>query len=514
MDIEDLVDLDAYEQLVTAGNYILVPGSHMDDRGTTFEVGTDVFTEESLNAIAPGALYRWDRVVGELVGSPGDQRFVAVSEHRLRAIADSHVKFARWKSKRDEGAVRVYTACTRDLAGLILAAAGLSPQVRELKLLTRYPVYGPDFELSARGWNESSGIYYDEPDDLLGLAPSSNPSLDVLDDLVIDFPFKDDASRHNVFGMMLTLIVRMAIAGNVPITLVIAALERVGKGKLLEAVIGGAILGQALPTMQLGSQEEEREKRITSLMLEGATAVHLDNLPTDEVLDSAALASLVTSRLWKGRLLGKSQTVTLQNNLVVLMSGNNVRATGELVKRTVPIVLQPLDDHPEDRTDFLHPDIEAHATKSRRVVIETLTGFVEYWKAAGRPGCDRRMGGFESWVQVVGGILVHAGATAWLSNYKAWIKRGDEWSADAEELVEAWADQFGTMEVTASQVLKLVKDTETFPVVTSRPLAGQVVSLARRVLRPLTDRPVGDWVVIRVGHGGASRYRLERQPPI
>ena len=59
-----------------------------------------------------------------------------------------------------------------------------------------------------------------------------------LEDLVADFPFADAASRQNLFGLLLTPIVRPALDGNVPIHLAEAALERTGKTKLLEHVVG------------------------------------------------------------------------------------------------------------------------------------------------------------------------------------------------------------------------------------------------------------------------------------
>ena len=60
-----------------------------------------------------------------------------------------------------------------------------------------------------------------------------------LEDLVADFPFADAASRQNLFGLLLTPIVRPALDGNVPVHLAEAALERTGKTKLLEHVVGG-----------------------------------------------------------------------------------------------------------------------------------------------------------------------------------------------------------------------------------------------------------------------------------
>src|SRR5690606_17068278 len=132
---------------------------------------------------------------------------------------------------------------------------------------------------------------------------------------------------------------RPAIQGNVPGFLVRAHRERTGK-TLLGRVVCAAITGAEPATLQLGSSEEEREKRITSELLQGRTAVIFDNLPAGQEIDSPALAMLFTTRMWTGRRLGRSQTPTLPNNLSVLLTGNNVMASGEIAQRLVPIHLE------------------------------------------------------------------------------------------------------------------------------------------------------------------------------
>jgi len=111
-------------------------------------------------------------------------------------------------------------------------------------------------------------------------------------------------------------------------------------------------------------------------------------------------------------------------------------------------------------------------------------------------------------------VLHHAGLIEWMGNYRAWVRIGDDWTSDAESLVEKWAEKHGEeTRVSASQVLDLVREIGVFPSVTSRKESGQGVALARTVLTPLVDRPVGHWVVRRAGKGGSVRYRLTRGLP-
>jgi hypothetical protein len=491
---------------------VYVPGAHNGEDGEYFEVGAHQFTKAVLEAIPADCLYRKDRVVGHIVGVPGHRHFRRLDEYAMRPIVDRHARLVlKRKDGRTGKPTTLYRPCSRDHAGLVLAAAAISPRVRELDLIVAYPVYRPGFDLAFPGYNANGRVFYDEHPDLVGLQPHREGALDVLGDLVMDFPLKDDASRENVYGLMLTLVLRPAIEGCVPFHLFMASLERTGKGRLIDTA-GIAVTGHQVRPLQLTEKEVEREKRISSLLIAGRPVAHFDNIPGGEVMDSPALASLATAYpRWGGRLLGKSLDLDLPNRVVVTMSGNNVRAMGELCKRTVPIVLESKTPTPELRDDFVHADCLAHAASRRREVLAALLGLVESWRAAGMPTSRMRMGGFERWTAAVGGVLGCAGATAWMTNYRKWVSLADDAGADAEKLVREWARMYGERPITASEILNLARTTETFARVFTKPtVEGQRISLARRARSLLIDRPCAGWIVRRTESGSSSTYHLER----
>ncbi len=498
--------------------YILVPGQHTTDRGQRFEIGNDDFASAVLEALPEGLLYRWDRVVGDISGVPGDRRFIEIGVDRMRLLVDEHVQLAKWLRKRKaEKPARIFVASSRDHAALVLAAAAWSERVRALRLLTHYPVFAEEgLNLVRPGWNAGSRIYYDEPPDLVGLVPERIEPSQIaafIDDLLVDFPFKDSASKQNFLGLLLTPLLAPAIEGCIPMHLVMASLERTGKGLLISSLLGRGICGRPIPTLQIGMSEEEREKRITSLILEGATVTHLDNIPTRAALDSAALSSLLTSRIWKGRQLGESRTPELPNNLIPVASGNNVRATGEVAKRCVPIWLQPLDDHPEDRADFAHPDIQRYARENRRRLLAILLGLVLAWKEAGQPPGTARLGGFEEWARTIGGILHLAGFDAWMTNYRAWVSVADDWTADAQALAERWWARHGGAPISASDALRLlVSLPPIFPWVTARHESSQLMTFTKGVLLQMVDRPLRGHRLEKERSGNNSLYRMTYDP--
>ena len=120
------------------------------------------------------------------------------------------------------------------------------------------------------------------------------------------------------------------------------------------------------------------------------------------------------------------------------------------------------------------------------------------------------MGGFEEWAQVVGGILTAAGATSWLKNYRAWVRSADTFSADAATLLTRWHAKHEGQPIAAKDVLDMARETGTFPVVfTAKTEMGMLVSLAKRVLTPLCDRPAAGLIVRRLDSGSGSLYRVE-----
>jgi hypothetical protein len=507
---------DGRESITASASYVLIPGQHIMPRGELIEVGSDDFANEVLTKLPEGILYRLDEIVGEIAGSAGARKFVEISSERARLLVDEHVKLARWKTTAKKKPSRVFLASTNDEAKLVLAAAPHFPRVRPLQLLTRHPVFaGAEWSLVHPGWNESTGILYDEPEALVGIEPARrtpHECAEFFDDLLIDFPFKDAASLQNFLGLLLTPLVAPAVGGCLPMHLVMSSLERVGKGLLITSILGHGVCGGPIAPFQLGTAEDEREKRITSLILGGATAIHLDNLPTKTVLDSAALSSLLTSRVWRGRPLGHSRVPELPNNLILVGSGNNIRATGEVAKRCVPIWLDPQDDRPEERASFGHPDIVRYARETRPRILATLTGMVETWKSAGCPEGLSRLGGFEEWARSIGGIMRVAGFDSWLANYREWTSTADDWSADAHAFAELWWSRYHGERVKATDALGLLSSTQLFPSVTDRPERGRLMAFAKSVLLPMLSRPLGPYRLLKENAGNNSAYWLSFDP--
>jgi hypothetical protein len=402
------------------------------------------------------------------------------------------------------------------MAKVVLRSAESYGTMRRLKTLVNYPVFMADFEPAAPGWNAEAQLFYDQPPFLERFTPilEENDIHRILKDAIVDFPFDSDASRHNFFGLLLTPIVRPALRGEVPLHLIDSSIERAGKSKLVEKLLGRTVMGRSLPAAQLSDNEEERKKAILAMLLTGRTVVHLDNLSA--FLDSGALASLITAPACSGRVLGHSQDAEATNTLTVVGTGNKVRMSSELAKRTVPVMLRPATDHPELRTDFKHPDLDAYLEENRLQILGALVGMVQRWKAAGFPRfTDRPMGGFEDWAAGVGGILAYNGFDQWRVSDRRWQAEANIEQEELETFVLAWRERlaYPDEQKPAKWLYTLAEELEIFG--RFRRAAseqGRLVSFSTNVLSRHVDRPIRGLFITTSKYGNATRWGLSDHP--
>ena len=481
---------------------VMIPGAHVNSFGYQ-EIGNDRFAQDVLGELPPGIVYRRGGIPVELIGDQGHRRLQLVTVDRMRLIMDQHIRLVH-SCKKNNKLQQLYKNASRNWAGLVLAAAGDSPMIREMDLLTHYPVYLRNWELAEPGWK--NGVFYDEPPELNGMKPREG-GWPIIEDLIYDFPFADDADSQNFISLLLTPMIRPAVLGNVPMFLIKSSLPRTGKTKLAEQVAGGIYLGEETPSMQWSTNEDERDKRILSILKQGDTLLHVDNVA--HYVDSPSLASLVTSKYYQGRLLGQSQMMRIENTLTVIATANNPRATGEIVRRAVPITLQPEDDAPELRDDFKHPHLFKHVLYRRPRVWSVMTGLVEAWKEKGKPSTGMKMGGFEGWAEVMSGLMFVAGANKWMSNWRSWVKEADPEGEDLKEFVELWWESAGNAVVHAKELLKIAEDNDLFGsiLIRARTEQGRLTLFSTGVLIKYLNAPVENLIIRR---GTGRTYKLDK----
>lgn len=112
-------------------------------------------------------------------------------------------------------------------------------------------------------------------------------------------------------------------------------------------------------------------------------------------------------------------------------------------------------EEPWEREGFRHEDIRSWTRENRCNLVAAILTLVTGWIAAGQPFKGRRLGRFEQWTTVVGGILQNAGVEGFLSNRKELYKQVDDESAAWKEFIGEWWQTFSERPVTVKELLTL-----------------------------------------------------------
>ena len=228
-------------------------------------------------------------------------------------------------------------------------------RTKPLLLITRIveiPILAPDFSLQTTpGYFPGSRTYYAPTQGLVipqvPLAPSKADvecaRRLILEELLVDFPFTSQSEIAHAVALLLLPFIREVIDGPTPLHLIEAPTPGSGKG-LLTWVLTYLFIGNFVALMTEGRDEDEWRKRITAKLRRGPSVIIIDNLRRR--LDSAAVASALTSLIWEDRLLGQSETLNLPIRAAWIVNGNNPALSAEMSRRAVRIRLDPKHDRP------------------------------------------------------------------------------------------------------------------------------------------------------------------------
>jgi hypothetical protein len=260
-----------------------------------------------------------------------------------------------------------------------------------------------------------------------------NEARAILDDLLCDFPFVDEASRANAWALLLTPLVRTAFEGPTPLFLIDKPSPGTG-ATLLARLVALVACGEEAVTPP-PEDEAEARKVVTSALLQAQSVVIFDDVAA---LRLRTLSRLLTAETWEARLLGTNRLSALPNLTTWVVTGNNITLGADLARRVVWIRLDAKHWRPWERTGFRHPDLLQHAREHRGQILWALLTPVRTWYAAGCAPADVPvMGGFEEWTRTVGGVLAACGIKGFLQNRERLYEEMDQQHAGWPEFLRA-----------------------------------------------------------------------------
>lgn len=354
-------------------------------------------------------LFNYNNILVRIEASENDPGHLIVKPITVEMLTHRLARLAQWW-KRGKDGEPYFVPPPLFLVKDMLASPLNDTGVPVLRRITAEPVLDRHGKLiNTPGFHPESGIYYTPRFASLPVPerPTKEQMIEARDFLlkmIEDFPFEDDASRDNALAIGLTPQVREMIDGPLPLGFPTAAVPRTGKTKLLKITLGKG----NYQSITYSANEEEMRKRITSCVMSGFSSVIIDNIR--DTLDSAHLASLLTGDVWNDRLLGTNQNCMVRPTIQWTATANNPRVSGEIQGRILNARIVAKTDRPELRTDFEIKNIERWAADNRPQIVQAYLTMASYWISQGRPPQKNlRWGGYESYLDVVGGIMQACG---------------------------------------------------------------------------------------------------------
>lgn len=399
------------------------------------------------------------------VDEMGNAKLMEVTKPALRGRLDRYAKWMKWK-KKGEGFDEVPTQPPLYVVEDMLHDPNMP--LPEINGITHAPVFSPSGKCKTTpGYDPESRMYYIDGNSLeipeVSEEPSKNEVIEALDLLVnevlIDFPFKDRASRVHSLAAIFLPFCRPMVKGPTPLHLIDAPKRGTGKS-LLARAIHMIATGMDAPVDKFPKTEEETDKKIVSILKDGRPIVVLDNASGSVERDS--LNAVLTSTRYSGRILGKSEMIDLQNFVTWIMTGNNVDLNGDIHRRVVWIRLDAGMDRPYARRnrEFQHPDLLDWIQENRSQILWAVITLIQNWVAKGKPASGERLGSFEGWSKVLGGILKAAGVDGFLENKDELFDMADQEGLMWEEFCQAWWNKYQSKAITAKDLWKLATDAD------------------------------------------------------
>jgi hypothetical protein len=219
-------------------------------------------------------------------------------------------------------------------------------------------------------------------------------------------------------------------------------------------------------------------------------------------LDSGAFSAVLTCENYQDRLLQKSENVTLPVRCCFVTTGNNVKVSTEIARRTVRIRLDSKLEKPwlHGSRKFKYPNLFEAVRKNRGALVWSALIMVENWikKGMPKPKLKHRLGGYEQWCDVIGGILEAANISGFLGNLHEFYESSEDDLNTYNALVETWWDTYGSDPVMAADLHQLIRNEELPVDLGYGSELGQKINLGK-ILKSLKDRKIGRLTVRMCG---------------
>ena len=207
-----------------------------------------------------------------------------------------------------------------------------------------------------------------------------------------------------------------------------------GKGYLLDCVYR---IQRGRPYTHDGAMpasDEEMGKVLFSALSEGVSHIIFDDI---DHLKHRQLMAAITSRTYKGRILGVSQRHEVSTAVTWAVSGNAPDIHRDFYRRVIPIYLGVGKARAWERS-YTRPDLNRYILENRNLYISAALSILEHWRSLGMPLSTGVIRGFDRWSAVMGGVLESIGLTHLLEARVGLDTLIEVDNSDLDLLIDAW----------------------------------------------------------------------------
>lgn len=367
------------------------------------------FSAELGKHLKSAAIFRREKMLMVLSGKR--ERLEPIGDHEFRTLIERYVSLfqARVPKKTGDQILRIRRTLGLDAARMAMNSPQLLAEIREVEHLhdIPLPVIHSDgtIKILPEGYDVGSRTLT-----LRSCDYAKQPCADgaaFLRNLLREFRFQEpERSLSVAVSGMLTLFVRRILPPLAHRPCFIYTANAAGGGKTLLADCAIApVLGRS-PRTPFPRREEELEKLLLAEILSGCECLLFDNLRGR--VESPSIENLLTSHVFKARILNQSKTYEGENHLVMFFTGNGVTVSEDLARRALFVELFQPEARAQDR-QFDQPLSAGFLIEHRNEILAAMWQIVQQWDKAGRPPGSKTHASFPEWARIVGGMLELAG---------------------------------------------------------------------------------------------------------
>lgn len=265
------------------------------------------------------------------------------------------------------------------------------------------PTLRPDGTLITDvGYDQATGYYLDIDRSLklpeIPKSPTKEQALAGLEkikNLFFETPFVSDLDQAVAICAALTVVCRPAF-DRCPMFLVNANAPGTGKSYLVDTITTLA-QGKIAPVISSATSNEEMEKRLDGLLLDGVPCFSIDNILRPLLSGPEKLCMIFTAKSVRVRKLGVSDSFECEPRVTIFATGNGVNFGSDMTRRGLTIRLSTKLERPESRE--YHSEPLAEVMRNRGEYVAALLTIARAYQTSGQK-MTAHLASFEGWSRV------------------------------------------------------------------------------------------------------------------